>query len=55
MRITTCPKCKGKGYIIEIDWLYSVFTFGIGLLENLSTHYECDSCNGKGYIEVKND
>ena len=50
--VITCPRCKGKGEIVEIDWFYGVLTAGLGLLSDLSNPYTCPSCNGKGYIRI---
>lgn len=54
-RIITCPKCKGKGEIVEIDWLGGVLTAGLGILGDLSSPYICPTCNGKGYIKEDDD
>lgn len=51
--VITCPRCKGKGEIVEIDWFYGVLT--AGLLSDLSNPYTCPSCNGKGYIRIDDD
>lgn len=53
--VITCPRCKGKGEIVEIYWFYGVLTAGLGLLSDLSNPYTCPSCNGKGYIRIDDD
>ena len=49
-----CPKCKGKGYILE-KVLNICFPFGTdGLSDNVKyRHEKCDVCNGSG--EVRDD
>lgn len=46
-----CFKCKGKGYIRDIDYFTGIMTFGITLLTDMSDKIECDCCKGKGWIE----
>ena len=46
----TCPRYKGKGRKIEIDWFFGVLTCGITLLIDLSNPETCTMCEGKGYV-----
>lgn len=52
-QIIACPKCKGKGEITEINWEYGIVLPIAALTGDLISKYTCDSCNGKGYIEVQ--
>jgi DnaJ-class molecular chaperone len=56
MKYNKCPKCSGKGWIVNKG--YAFLTFGISLLfqcvDNHSTACEddyCDLCDGNGYIK----
>lgn len=51
--IVVCPKCKGKGKIREINWDYGFMLPFAALMGDTFSQYICNSCNGKGYIEVK--
>lgn len=45
-----CPKCKGKGEIVEVNWDYGIlFPFAV-LLGSAYETKTCDTCNGKGWI-----
>lgn len=51
-KVIVCPKCKGKGEVIKIDWLGAVCTFGLTFLEDISSPQRCPICGGKGVIKL---
>jgi hypothetical protein len=48
-----CFKCKGKGFTRDINTGLGILTFGITALIESAFKYECDACDGKGYLTVK--
>jgi hypothetical protein len=51
-----CPKCKGRGWIV--DKTLSLFTLGLSFaiqsfmnLDEIHPNDKCDFCNGFGYID----
>jgi DnaJ-class molecular chaperone len=55
-QIVKCFKCGGKGKIRgSVDWLTGVLSGGLTALIDLSSWEECDACDGKGFIKVKEE
>ena len=52
MTIVICPKCKGKGEVVQIKWLSAIMTLGITALSDLSFPDMCPVCNGKGIVDT---
>lgn len=50
MAVVICPRCKGKGEIIKVDWFSGIVTLGITILSDISSPITCPICNGKGVI-----
>lgn len=51
-RIMICPKCNGKGKIREVNWEYGFLLPFAALFGDAFSKFDCDSCNGKGYIRI---
>lgn len=47
-----CPKCKGKGKIRKVNWEYGILFPFAAAFGDAITEYDCDTCDGKGYIEI---
>ena len=52
MPIIICPRCKGKGEVVEIDWFGAVVTLGLTFLEDVSTPITCPICNGRCFVDT---
>jgi DnaJ-class molecular chaperone len=46
-----CPKCKGKGTVIEINWLLGLVSFGMSALMEASDPNQCPICWGTGQVK----
>ena len=49
MEKNICPKCQGKGYYIERNFIHywlAIFTLGLSLAGDET---DCLICDGKGY------
>lgn len=52
MTVIICPRCKGKGEVVQIKWLPAIMTLGITALSDLSWPDVCPICDGKGFVDT---
>lgn len=52
MAVVVCPRCKGKGEVVDVDWFAAVVTLGLSFLSDVSTPMTCPICNGKGFVDT---
>lgn len=45
-----CPRCKGGGEKVEVDWGLAILSFGFTALVDASIPETCNLCKGRGYL-----
>ena len=52
MARVTCPRCKGEGEVVEIDWFDAVTTLGLAFLSAILNPVVCPICGGQGLVDI---
>lgn len=52
MARVTCPRCKGEGEVVEIDWFDAVTTLGLAFLSAILNPVVCPICGGQGLVDT---